>query len=1160
MKSKPRTDRRKIPPARSASCQRKKRPARRLAWLWCVVPLVGLAAGPANVARDPLKPGQQDVIRRKDGRDRREGAILNVDLAEKGNIRLKGLSRQPFKRSEWEIEFWEGVTNAEALVKEAERLLEQIDERLEALAVSKDPPSPEGIKEFAKRARAYLHRITDKKSARDLLESINPRAPEIFKRAGELVEESEEARIEARIAAHQAQRRTVKEVQRSVGQLAMKIAWAAEQDLAPECRKIQDRLTQEVGFDFSEEGIIGPLADALDTLHNTLAALKEQGEPPKIEETEPEALPEAVERLDKRVEGYQALVQLAILGDDLVKASKECLAEAELALRHARACQDATSNVVALGKTIQQFQSDVQEGEVTTPREFEEQVTRFEESLKQIVDSHRQGTGEGSKYAFQQAGGLRKDFDDWKSRAAILIEVPNLQRDLQRVKLVKTETEARELGETLEAWRARVQSYLKGRDVALGGARVKELLTLNAKLPGAIAECQAMESDSAYSEVRNALSTITDHLETYGSEGPKKPPRDGWLSTLEQDLGQIAKLKDKAAQALAEAGSTDKRWKGLVDKLGEIEPEIKQAIPLASIEEIVAAIPGEITTREELDEGDKRAAEARCKLQSVPDAVSDKVKSVRARVDTELAKKEQGLELGRVQIQFQEDAQALTERLDAADTALAGSDPSTAGVALLAASQMYDGLARFVAQTPLPADSDRHAGRLDEQQGRWKKLSERRRRVIEGIREDAGWIALPRPGSFEDALQVPPTPENRRLHVRMLIAAGKLEDAEKLAAGEGSSGDPQAQSAIRPLCDRIRFAQAVRHEEADELDRAYALYQRLYSPDSEEPVSVAAGAALNRLDARFQRDRDASRGQQRLAVTILGATCLVAMALVLWRRRTRSGRVAAIRQYLGKANRAPRNGGGHGADAYLRQAAQLMAGLPPDDPHVKELEQQLVQQASRREAVGAASTNRVQPEQPDVTQEVRRIVRGGRPTEDAASCCLGWLRETRATASSLRMRREVGVWLQRHLKPEAHLDDDELAWRARLAEQCEQFAPKTTWPFLYQVRVHYWRRDYEAAMRVARRWENKRLRSAEANEVLMILGQSYVALRRWQDALETFRKLQKRKGAPPQAREWMHFAWTQRQIERNARIEQDDLDRVIPSLLTAGASGKGPTP
>jgi len=76
----------------------------------------------------------------------------------------------------------------------------------------------------------------------------------------------------------------------------------------------------------------------------------------------------------------------------------------------------------------------------------------------------------------------------------------------------------------------------------------------------------------------------------------------------------------------------------------------------------------------------------------------------------------------------------------------------------------------------------------------------------------------------------------------------------------------------------------------------------------------------------------------------------------------------------------------------------------------------------------------------------------------------------------------------------------------------------------------------------------------------MILGQSYVALRRWQDALETFRKLQKRKGAPPQAREWMHFAWTQRQIERNARIEQDDLDRVIPSLLTAGASGKGPTP
>ena len=240
--------------------------------------------------------------------------ILSNDPDDPRGLLLRGLVLDDLgveRGSEWEIEFWEGVTNAEALVKEAERLLEQIDERLEALAVSKDPPSPEGIKEFAKRARAYLHRITDKKSARDLLESINPRAPEIFKRAGELVEVSEEARIEARIAAHQAQRRTVKEVQRSVGQLAMKIAWAAEQDLAPECRKIQDRLTQEVGFDFSEEGIIGPLADALDTLHNTLAALKEQGEPPKIEETEPEALPEAVERLDKRVEGYQALVQLA---------------------------------------------------------------------------------------------------------------------------------------------------------------------------------------------------------------------------------------------------------------------------------------------------------------------------------------------------------------------------------------------------------------------------------------------------------------------------------------------------------------------------------------------------------------------------------------------------------------------------------------------------------------------------------------------------------------------------------------------------------------------------------------------------------------------------------------------------------------------------------
>ena len=1130
------------------------------------MPLVGLAAASGGVPRDPLKPGQKDIVRGKGGQTY-EGTIFFVTDKQ---IRIKLLPQGKYETldpSECEVEFWEGVTNAEALLTEAERLDGRIGDLLVEIALSEDADRPKQIGEIeacAEQANGYLKRIWDKLgkrgSGREFLERICKRADQIPTLAKKLMGQFEGAMIHERIQVARGHRDTVKEVQRSVGQLAVNIARAAEKDLAPECRKIQERLRREAGF--SEEGIIGQLADALNTLHDTLAALKEQEKPPDLAEIDPQDLPGAVDQLDKRVQCYEALVPLRILGKELVKESEESLAEAASALEHARACQDATSDVVALRKQIEQFQSDVQDGKVGTPRQFEDRVTPFDESLKQIVDSHRQGTGEGSKYAFQQADGLRKDFDDWKPRAAILIEVPNLQRDLQRVKLVKTATEAGELRETLEAWRARVQSYLKGRGAALGGARVKEFLTLNAKLPGAISDCQAMESDSAYAEVRNALSTITDHLQKYVAD-PAEPPRDGWLSTLEQDLGQIAKLKDKAGQALAEAGSTDKRWNPLADKLGEIEPEIKQAIPLARIEEIVAAIPGEITTREELDEGNELATQARSELPSVPDAVSDEVKRVRTRVDGELAKKEQALALGRVEIQFQEDDQALTERLDAADAALAGSDSRaarTAGVALLAASRMCDGLAQFVAQTPLLADSDRHARGLDKQQDELNELSERRRRLIVKIREDAGWIALPKPDSSEDAPQVLSTPENRRLHLRMLIAAGQLEEAEELAAGEELSGDPQAQSAIRPLRDRIRFAQAVRHEEADELDRAYALYQRLYSPDSEEPVSVAAGAALNRLDARFQRDRDASRGQQRLVVTILGATCLVAMALVLWRRRTRSGRVAAIRQYLGKANRAPRKGGGHGADAHLRHAAQLMAGLPPDDPHVKDLEQQLVQHASRREAVGAASKNRVQPEQPDVTQELRRIVRGGRPTEDAASCCLGWLRETRATASSLRMRRAVGVWLQRHLKPEAHLDDDELAWRARSAEQCEQFASKTTWPFLYQVRAHYWRRDYEAAMRVARRWESKRLRPADANEVLMILGQSYVALRRWKDALETFRKLLKRKKAPPQAREWMHFAWTQRQIERNAPIERDDLDRVIPSLLTAGASGKGPTP
>ena len=103
--------------------------------------------------------------------------------------------------------------------------------------------------------------------------------------------------IQRRIKVARGHRNTVKEVQSSVGQLAVSIGSASKKDLAPECRKIQDRLRREIGFGFSdEEGVIGQLAQALGTLHDALAALKEQGKPPSIAETDPQGLPKAVDQ------------------------------------------------------------------------------------------------------------------------------------------------------------------------------------------------------------------------------------------------------------------------------------------------------------------------------------------------------------------------------------------------------------------------------------------------------------------------------------------------------------------------------------------------------------------------------------------------------------------------------------------------------------------------------------------------------------------------------------------------------------------------------------------------------------------------------------------------------------------------------------------------
>ena len=579
-------------------------------------------------------------------------------------------------------------------------------------------------------------------------------------------------------------------------------------------------------------------------------------------------------------------------------------------------------------------------------------------------------------------------------------------------------------------------------------------------------------------------------------------------------------------------GSGERRWKHVLTELDSIENQVEQAISLATAEKNVADIPGEITKRADLDRGDELAAEARSGLQSVPEAVSPDVEALRERVEKRLGEAEHRLDRGRVEVRFQD-----------ANAALGKNDPRTAGIVLLDASRILDHL------DPPPSGQD-----LRE---RFDQLSERRRQVLVEMRREAGWITLPAPA----APQVPSTPENRRLRLLMLIDAPRLQSlqqAESLAAEEGLADDPE-------LLRRIRFARAVWHEDNGDLEQAYRHYKDLYedeelcSADSEEPVCVAAGAALARLDARFQRDRDESRSQQRLLVTVAAAACLVVVVLVRWRRATRSGRVAAIRQYLRKADRALNKDAGPDADAYLRRAAELMAGLPPDDPRVRDLEQQLAQQANRHQAVAAVSKNRVRPEQPDVANEVRRIVADGRPpTEDAASYCLRWLRERRANRASRKLRPKVGDWLYRKLKPEKHFDDDELAWRARLAEQCEQLAPKLAWPFLYQVRAHYWRSDHEAAIRVAGRWESKRLRPSEASEVLIILGKSYVALKRWKDAFETFRKLLERKGAPSQARDWAHFAWTQRQIEQKARIGQDDLNRVIASLVGSGASRERP--
>lgn len=425
-------------------------------------------------------------------------------------------------------------------------------------------------------------------------------------------------------------------------------------------------------------------------------------------------------------------------------------------------------------------------------------------------------------------------------------------------------------------------------------------------------------------------------------------------------------------------------------------------------------------------------------------------------------------------------------------------------------------------------------------------------------RTEAGWVTLPQfnPSSEQPPTQLPPTAKSRLLLIRCLMAAGNTNEAEDqlqtLVDAHPGSVAPEQVEAIR---NELKLVQTQILQEADEQNaEVRKQYRNLSLKDG--LVGKAASIALRRMDER-QRQAINKAGQFQRA-TIIGsfAAFMILIAFVSARSESMTARLRHASQllslYRGDAGRE----NSRRMKRIRQQVAFNLASLPEDHPDVRRLEESLDSVGPKPSVEAKLVTDSHDPvpvhEELTLTEVVAGIVNGSsEASEDVIAPVLEWLTSKDSRHRKQRkLRVQAITWARQSLKPCAADEPELLRAKVAAASALKREGTRADpWPALYELRGLMMLEDWSAALESAQTVDLNKSHNALIAEAVVAIGRSLVEQNRWDEAEKWLRAVVRKRPsvASSEVTYWLNLATARRTIASGTVMNSKQLRQFLES-------------
>lgn len=1103
------------------------------------------AQPPATAPKVPTDAAALDIVVDRKTKEKLRGQIR---FATQDSINMKP-EKEParlFKTDDYEIEFWNGVTNAAEIIETGKADLDRIDEFVARIRYgeSNDTEATDAIRTVKQSATRLLSRIRVINNLKILpaIRTLNPDDIEVLSSLNK--RKKAIADLDVRIRNATVYGRQVKRLSGKLRLLELPLRGRRFRDASGECRRLSGPLdNKELRTPVEEE-----FRKALASLKATCEKLEKTGE--FVDEyPATDRLSDVLEDLNVVLPELASPQRIRILGPGVL-TQVNAIHKEHLALHRDLS---RMAGLLAPVQTARQswniLQDDVRKGAVESLADLNARLSRLDSELKQLRDGLEPKSRQKVEAAVVgELAAVQRDVQLNQELLRFRVELPLVSAQVRDSRGITEEDEARKLAAVLDTRHKDFSRYLKLP--ALQGEERRKLEFTLASLRSASARLRGDAMQFIVDNAATALSTIRKNQAGLLSnlDGDQNPLKDFQslktsLTTAEKEFADRCsnekQLSDEAQALLKEFSSTGRG--------------LDQGVQILAVRADFLEPFSRDVTGEEIDEAADRLSQSMevvAGLSGLPDELAGLHQT------TELLLRRRSSELQNLRIQIDADraAAVIEESLAMAGKTLSEKQTVATAVNLFESELAVNSFRERVnSDTLLAKDQDRQkqVTRFTELVQQLNSgLTEQRR--LDRIQD--GWLEVP----DEMGTLVPATNQNRWLIVEMLIAQGRIAEARKAADDFAESQtDPAWLQKVRETQGWLDLQEARIEEAAGRTPVARSILARLSSSEN-SLLLRASSSAIQCLDQRMRQKTDVA-GQTTRALAAGGFFLgVVLLGGLVVRRDFPRYRLKRARAQLRSLRRIEKRAKSSASRQCRERTALLLASLPDGNVETQKILADLKSGPLKIPVYAAAMLQEsgmeipVQPETDPGDVVASIIASETDSTEPEIAEVVQWLGSDRSRKRNVKKLRAQAIeWLRKVLQPHRHDHPEQLAWKLKFLARCRDAGSrKDHWPMVYEVRIRVLLREWKEALTVARAIPLKGCHQAVCREILSVVTRCYIELEQWDEAEKWIRGAMKsqRKLASKDLQYWLSVAIARQASQSGSRLSSESLQTLINAI------------